>query len=1683
MNIQNNHRKYLFVITLALLALTSLAALPQMMHSLVSRAAPLTGSVSALNQNTGEPLALAAGDFDEDGVPDVISGYAGADGSVTLQRGNVDALFPNSPAAQQRRAQGQFTAAPLLAAARVFTLPEAPELLAAGDFNADGHLDIVAAARDSQALQFLPGDGRGGFGAAQTIALPGRMTVLTSGEINQADGLADVVVGIAGAQGPQALIFEGPDGALKAQPESFALPSAAVALALGKLDDDPFYDLAVAAGNEVVLIKGRDRRLSLDAARQAEVEPASRSQRSFPFMIAALALGEFSPAHRLELMLLSEQGTLHLLSAAGPESSNQTTAKRAQPAFRSWRAEEIFSRARSLAAHTHPQLLAARLAGHAGDDLLIVAGGKQRLQVISNALTTQGHASQTDAATLFFSATAVEIEATPIAVLPLQLNGDALSDLVMLSSGQSTPTIALSAPAAIFTVTNTNDSGAGSLRDAITQANATAGADTINFASGSGLQTINLFSALPALNETVTIDGTTQLGFAGAPLIELRGTSAGFNTNGLVINVANCLIKGLVINGFAKSGVFISGAGASGNMVQGCYIGTNAAGTAAFPNGTSQTGFNVDGVDLVNGAHDNLIGGTTTAARNVISGNSGGNSDGIFIAFAGSNNNLIKGNYLGINAAGTAALANGLGGVEIATDVSPGPQGNIVGGTAAGAGNVASGNSEFGVGIFNADSNNNLVQGNFLGTNAAGTAAVPNGITGAEIANPPAVGASPKNNLIGGTTPSARNIISGNSGGDGVWIKNPGTNNNLVQGNYIGTDVTGTSAIPNGTFGGFNGIEIAYFASNNTVGGTASGARNLVSGNGGAGIGIFNFGTTSNIVQGNFIGTDVTGLSALSAGAPVSQGVAVSESAPQSKFGGQLGRLNGLRNSGLVSSTNAPAAPIANFFGMVVIFGSQGSIIGGTAPGAGNIIAFNSRAGVLIDSSTGNAVLGNSIFTNGGLGIDLGNGNGFNGENGVTPNDACDGDFGANNLQNFPVLTAAASGASTTIQGTLNSTGSTTFTLEFFANPVCDASGNGEGKTFIGSMPVTTNASCTASFNFTFPTAVPGGQSVTATATDPSGNTSEFSACRQVIQQCTFSIAPTAQTFTASGGSDMVAVTAPGGCNWTAVSSDSFITINSGSSGTGNGTVNYAVAANPTANPRSGTLTIAGQTFTVNQSGMTCAGLISPTSASFSAIGGTGNVMVPAPSGCNWTAASNDAWITVTSGTPGTGNGAVGYNVAVNPGGTRIGTLTIASQTFTITQTGGLMFFPLPQPVRLLETRAGFTGCTMPGAPINANGTLTLPARTTCAGIPANAAAVTGNITVVPSGPGFLTLFPSSATQPTVANSNFQTNEITNNVFTVGLGAGDGAFKIFSSATTHVIVDVTGYYAPPNTGGLYFHPLATPVRLLETRLGFTGCIATGTQLIGTGDPNADPNLDLLLQGRSPVAAPCNSIPATAQVLVGNATSVLPNGGGYLTIYPSGGTRPTVASSNYAGNDVINGPFAVKLGTDGKFKIYTFATTHLVVDILGYYSEDAVDANGAGLLFNPLPSPVRLLETRPDFPGFPLTGCTRTNAPITGNLAAATHTQMAANFCGLPAAAQAIVGNVSVVNSTGAGFLTLFPANLTTAPLVATSNYPVPATFGYNRHYFVGLSPADGKFKVLTQFTTDLILDASGYFAP
>ena len=396
--------------------------------------------------------------------------------------------------------------------------------------------------------------------------------------------------------------------------------------------------------------------------------------------------------------------------------------------------------------------------------------------------------------------------------------------------------------------------------------------------------------------------------------------------------------------------------------------------------------------------------------------------------------------------------------------------------------------------------------------------------------------------------------------------------------------------------------------------------------------------------------------------------------------------------------------------------------------------------------------------------------------------------------------------------------------------------------------------------------------------------------------------------------------------------------------------------------------------------------------------------------------------------------------------------------------TTGLQFYPLAHPVRLLDTRAGQPGCDAPGAMISGGTSRTQTAGgRTCDGltIPVNAKALTGNITTVESGGGFLTLFPSDVTRPLVANSNFAANQILNNVFTVGLGAADGAFNIYVTTNTNVVVDITGYYAPPSRG-LYFHPLPKPVRLMDTRAGQTACFTPGT-LLNAGSTTTQLG-----------TTTCDGvlIPAGAQALVGNATVVSPQANGFLTLFPADAARPLIASSNFQTGINMNAPFTVGLSPSGEFSIYTASTTNLVIDVLGYYSTQLNDSNGQGLLFNSLPTPVRLLDTRAG-----ATGCFTPGAQMVGGTA---YLQAATVACtGIPVAAKAVVGNATTVNVSANGFLTFWPSDAT-QPFVATSNYLSGTIF--NRHFTVGLG-SDGAFKRFAATTTDLVIDLSGYFAP
>ncbi|HEV8428910.1 MAG TPA: SBBP repeat-containing protein [Pyrinomonadaceae bacterium] len=618
-----------------------------------------------------------------------------------------------------------------------------------------------------------------------------------------------------------------------------------------------------------------------------------------------------------------------------------------------------------------------------------------------------------------------------------------------------------------FVVTNNNNHGAGSLREAIINANATPGTDTITFnIPGSGVKTISVLTALPAITDRVVIDAATQPGYAGAPLIELDGLGLAFiGGDGLSIKAGGSTVRGLSIGNF-RGGSGISLNACDNNLIQGNYIGVAANGTTAKQNSR--------GIQLTNSSN-NVIGGTSAQTRNVISGNQG---NGIDINVG--NANVIQGNFIGTNAAGTASLSNFAGVI-----VSGAPSlDNLIGGTTPGAGNLISGNNFNGI---IASGNGTLIQGNLIGTDVTGVNKIPNSS---------GIQATAQNVLIGGLTPGARNVISGNQG-DGVYIRGTG---NKVQGNFIGTDITGT--LPLGNFG--NGVVAGESV---VIGGTVPEARNIIAANGSFGnvaLGLNNSGSAAT-VQGNYIGTDVTGTKSVSG-----TGVGISILTSNHVIGGVVpgarnvisGNSVGIQIGGFFSGTvgnliqgnfiglnAAGTGPLGNKQSGIQITDGVNNTIGGTQIEAANKIAFNGSGGVVISGNgQGNSIRSNSIFSNNGLGIDLG-------ANGVTANDGSDPDTGANNLQNFPVITAVLSGSNTTtIQGTLKSLPNTTFSVDFYSNGAVDPSGNGEGAQFFQNVAVHTDGNGDASFSETFSLTLPAGRVITATATDPNGNTSEFSA-------------------------------------------------------------------------------------------------------------------------------------------------------------------------------------------------------------------------------------------------------------------------------------------------------------------------------------------------------------------------------------------------------------------------------------------------------------------------------------------------------------------------------------------------------------------------------------------------------------
>lgn len=532
-----------------------------------------------------------------------------------------------------------------------------------------------------------------------------------------------------------------------------------------------------------------------------------------------------------------------------------------------------------------------------------------------------------------------------------------------------------------FTVTSTEDSGPGTLRQAILDANAKAGPDTLIFNLAiadpgldlsNGTWNIRPRSELPALTDRGTVlDGATQRAFIGSdsnpkgPEIAVDGGAAG-NASGITLSGNGHTLKHLVIHRFRYRQVYVTG---DSNRVTGCYLGCDATGTVSM--GVS------DGGLLIEDGHQNVIGGSAAGEGNVIGGNS---DEGLEITYL-SSRNRVEGNRIGVRADGSGALSNGKG-----VALTNGVRSNIIG-----PGNVISGNRQNGVILLGMGTTQNSVIGNLIGPAPGGIRSIGNSDDGILL-----LGVS--GNLIGGPAEAERNVVSGNLY-SGISLRGERCDSNRVRGNFIGLDATGRFTMSNGE----NGVILTLGAKRNRIGGSEPGEMNVIGGNLGNGVQIYGLGTEGNLVIGNRIGTTADGTS-----------------------------------------------PAPNFIeGVSVTSGARENRIGPI-----NVIAFNLGNGVSIAKSgtVSNPVTWNSIHGNGKRGIRT--------------------TEGGNLDLARPVVTSL-----NPVSGAAEPGGR----VEIFSDST------DEGRVFEGAV------TADAAGNFTW-AGTPSGPFVTATVTDTAGNTSVFSA-------------------------------------------------------------------------------------------------------------------------------------------------------------------------------------------------------------------------------------------------------------------------------------------------------------------------------------------------------------------------------------------------------------------------------------------------------------------------------------------------------------------------------------------------------------------------------------------------------------
>ena len=506
------------------------------------RQMPLTfrgesNTAKALQSGNGTPRSLVSADLDGNGTPDVVTGYAnGGTGVITIQHGNPDAFAPADDSVFVRVQQG-YDPPSLLPDAEVYPVQAPADFVVVGNFNHSLVKDILFAAKGG-GLYLMTGDGQGGFGPPEQISLPGPVTALAAGEFRAADGFADVAVGVTAPGGDALLVFDGAEG-LSSPLVQYPLAGPASGIEFGGLDDDPFQDIAVAAGSEIDVVHGWGRKESV--AQTGRVERIDLKSN-----VRGLAVGEFTWDRngRSEMAALTDDGAVQVIQQKKLDTRPFTEQEKATrtrgnlkfapvrqavdiesvPSWRPGKSADWTPSSRfavSADSASAKPILKTNLSYREMDDVMVMGGANSKVEILrpigpndpmpDKASVIAGAPSADDVTTV-----SLDVRSEPIAVitLPRKING--VQDVVMLGTGEVSQTIVPNAPNTTITVDRTDDpSGAG-----LTAASAcTAAANDCSlrgaFQFANNVANNNTTINLPANTYILSINGTSQGGCDG----------------------------------------------------------------------------------------------------------------------------------------------------------------------------------------------------------------------------------------------------------------------------------------------------------------------------------------------------------------------------------------------------------------------------------------------------------------------------------------------------------------------------------------------------------------------------------------------------------------------------------------------------------------------------------------------------------------------------------------------------------------------------------------------------------------------------------------------------------------------------------------------------------------------------------------------------------------------------------------------------------------------------------------------------------------------------------------------------------------------------------------------------------------------------------------------------------------